>query len=199
MQRVALARALAADPGILLLDEPFSGLDEKLRMEMAYMVKKLHEERKITTILVTHDKREALQMSDRIAFMDTGRVLQCATPKDIYYHPSDRIVAEYFGKVNYIKGKAKNKYFESEFYQGPLDIEDGFHEVLVRPSSVKLRTGERYQVQKIVFMGELAEVYICTSQGELVSQMMSAELEILKISQGSRVDVDIEEKDIIQI
>ena len=72
MQRVALARALAAKPKILLLDEPFSGLDEKLRLEMGELVRKLHETWKITTILVTHDKREALQMSDRIALMDIG-------------------------------------------------------------------------------------------------------------------------------
>lgn len=199
MQRVALARALAAEPKILLLDEPFSGLDEKLRIEMAYMVKQLHEERKITTILVTHDKREALQMSDRIAFMDTGRILQCDTPKMIYYHPSDRTVAEYFGKINYIKGKVKNRYFESELYQGDLDINDGFYEVLVRPSAVKIRNGHRYQVQKIVFMGEMAEVSVQTSQGEIISQMMSFELELLNISQGSLVDIEIEGKYIIQI
>lgn len=199
MQRVALARALAAKPRILLLDEPFSGLDEKLRIEMAYMVKQLHEERKITTILVTHDKREALQMSDRIAFMDTGRILQCDTPKTIYYHPSDRTVAEYFGKVNYIKGKVEDRHFKSDLYQGYLDIGDGLYEVMVRPSAVKIRKGNRYQVEKIVFMGELAEVYIHTPQGEVISQLMSSELEILNISQRSLVDIEIDEKDVIQI
>lgn len=199
MQRVALARALAAEPGILLLDEPFSGLDEKLRIEMAYMVKQLHEERKITTILVTHDKREALQMSDRIAFMDNGRILQCDTPKDIYYHPSDRKVAEYFGKVNCIKGKAKNGYFESELYKGLLDLSDGSHELLVRPSAINLRKGKDCRVQKIVFMGEMAEIYLHTSQGEVVSQMMSSEVEMRNIVQGSMVDVNIQAKDMIQI
>lgn len=199
MQRVALARALAAKPRILLLDEPFSGLDEKLRIEMAYMVKQLHEERKITTILVTHDKREALQMSDRIAFMDTGRILQCDTPKMIYYHPSNRTVAEYFGKVNYIKGKVEDKRFKSDLYQGSLDIVDGFYEIMVRPSAVKIRKGNRYYVEKIVFMGELAEVYIHTPQGEVISQLMSSELEILNISQGSLVDIEIDEKDVIQV
>lgn len=73
-QRVALARALAANPKVLLLDEPFSGLDEELRVEMAALVKKLHDEWKITTILVTHDKREALQLSDRIVMMSNGEI-----------------------------------------------------------------------------------------------------------------------------
>ena len=103
MQRVALARALAAKPKILLLDEPFSGLDEKLRLEMGELVRKLHETWKITTILVTHDKREALQMSDRIALMDIGRLIQYDTPKEMFYHPTSRMVAEYFGKVNVMK------------------------------------------------------------------------------------------------
>lgn len=84
MQRVALARALAADPSILLLDEPFSGLDERLRLEMGQLVKKIHKERKITTILVTHDKREALQMSDKIALMSEGEILQYGTPEHIF-------------------------------------------------------------------------------------------------------------------
>lgn len=83
MQRVALARALAANPKILLLDEPFSGLDEDLREEMAALVKKLHQEWQITTILVTHDRREAIELSDRIALMSEGRVLQYDTPKVI--------------------------------------------------------------------------------------------------------------------
>lgn len=199
MQRVALARALAAEPQILLLDEPFSGLDEKLRIEMAYMVKRIHEERKITTILVTHDKREALQMSDRIAFMDEGRILQCDSPKMIYYHPSDRAVAEYFGRVNYIKGKVKDRYFESELYRGRLDVHDGDREVLVRPSAVKIRKGHGYQVQKIVFMGEVAEIYIRTSQGDVISQLMSSEVEGLNIAQGSLVDIEIDKKNVISI
>ena len=83
MQRVALARALAANPKVLLLDEPFSGLDEELRVEMAALVKRLHEEWKITTILVTHDRREALQLSDRIALMGEGKIICYDTPEII--------------------------------------------------------------------------------------------------------------------
>lgn len=83
MQRVALARALAANPKVLLLDEPFSGLDEELRIEIAALVKRLHEEWKITTVLVTHDKKEALLLSDRIALMRDGEIVCYDTPKVI--------------------------------------------------------------------------------------------------------------------
>ena len=84
MQRVALARALAARPNILLLDEPFSGLDEKLRIEMGQLVKKLQRENKMTMILVTHDKKEALQLSDRIAIMMHGDIIQYDSPYNMY-------------------------------------------------------------------------------------------------------------------
>ena len=94
MQRVGLARALAAEPSILLLDEPFSGLDESLRAEMVSLVRRIHRERKITTILVTHDSRAALQMSDRIVLMKEGSVLQCGTPEELFWRPASREAAE---------------------------------------------------------------------------------------------------------
>lgn len=125
MQRVALARALAANPKVLLLDEPFSGLDEKLRGEMGRLVKKLHEEWKITTILVTHDVREALQMSDRIAMMSEGAILQYDIPKKLVEQPADAVVKEYFGKMNYVEGTVKNGIFESGLFEASVDLPDG--------------------------------------------------------------------------
>lgn len=100
MQRVALARALCAEPKILLLDEPFSGLDENLKLEMENLVLQLHEEMGLTSIMVTHDRAEALRMSDRIAVMNSGRILQYDTPANIYERPADAWVAAYFGAVN---------------------------------------------------------------------------------------------------
>lgn len=125
MQRVALARALAADPTVLLLDEPFSGLDEKLRGEMGGIVKKLHEEWKITTILVTHDIREALQMSDRIAWMDSGNILQYDTPQNMMEHPANEKVKEYFGRMNYVEGIVKDGRFKSSFFEAEVNLPDG--------------------------------------------------------------------------
>ena len=125
MQRVALARALAANPKVLLLDEPFSGLDEKLREEMGRLVKELHEQWKITTILVTHDIREALQMSDRIAVMSEGNILQYDTPKNIMEHPANQTVADYFGKMNYVEGVVKDGKFVSGLFEAEVDLPDG--------------------------------------------------------------------------
>ncbi len=125
MQRVALARALAANPRVLLLDEPFSGLDEKLRGEMGRLVKKLHEEWKITTILVTHDIREALQMSDKIAMMSDGNIMQYDTPMNMMEHPANEKVKEYFENINYVEGSVKDGVFKSGLFRAEVDLPDG--------------------------------------------------------------------------
>jgi spermidine/putrescine transport system ATP-binding protein len=103
-QRVALARALAPKPKVLLLDEPLSALDLKLRKEMQSELKRLQRETGITFVLVTHDQEEALAMSDRIAVMREGRVLQVGRPKDIYDNPNCRFVADFIGEANLIPG-----------------------------------------------------------------------------------------------
>lgn len=202
MQRVALARALAASPKVLLLDEPFSGLDEKLRIEMANLVRRIHEERKMTTILVTHDKREALQMSDRIALMDKGKILQYASPKEIFHYPVSERVAEYFGKANYIKGYVSKGRFSSFLFEAKAfhrtEIE-GVCKAMVRPFQISLLSQGDYIVTEVVFMGELDQVTLKIpetntflkqdSPGSLVCQMMHQELEALQICKGMRVGV----------
>ncbi|MFN3953110.1 MAG: ABC transporter ATP-binding protein [Pararhodobacter sp.] len=101
-QRVALARALAPRPRVLLLDEPLSALDLKLRKEMQGELKRLQAETGITFIFVTHDQEEALTMSDRIAVMSAGRILQLGTPHEIYHAPSERFVADFIGDTNFL-------------------------------------------------------------------------------------------------
>ena len=125
MQRVALARALAAEPKVLLLDEPFSGLDEKLRGEMGQLVRQLHEKWRITTILVTHDIREALLMSDRIAMMSEGKIIQYDTPKAMMQQPADETVKGYFGEINYVEGTVKGGRFLSSLFEADVDLPDG--------------------------------------------------------------------------
>lgn len=104
-QRVALARALVNEPKVLLLDEPLGALDLKLRKEMQLELKHLQSEIDITFIYVTHDQEEALTMSDRIAVMNQGRLLQVDTPKNVYEKPATRFVAEFIGKSNFVDGK----------------------------------------------------------------------------------------------
>jgi iron(III) transport system ATP-binding protein len=103
-QRVALARALVYSPEVLLLDEPFSNLDAKLRERARSWVKELQRTLGLTTIFVTHDQDEALSMSDRVVVMDHGRVQQIGTPEDVYRRPANRFVAEFVGRVNLIRG-----------------------------------------------------------------------------------------------
>jgi spermidine/putrescine transport system ATP-binding protein len=101
-QRVALARALAPRPRVLLLDEPLSALDLKLRKEMQTELKRLQHETGITFVFVTHDQEEALTMSDRIGVMSGGRLLQVGTPREIYDHPAERFVADFIGDTNFL-------------------------------------------------------------------------------------------------
>ncbi|MAM24678.1 MAG: spermidine/putrescine ABC transporter ATP-binding protein [Rhodobacteraceae bacterium] len=101
-QRVALARALAPKPKVLLLDEPLSALDFKLRKEMQIELKRLQTETGITFVFVTHDQEEALTMSDRIAVMNAGSIRQIGSPRDIYDHPAERFVADFIGDTNFL-------------------------------------------------------------------------------------------------
>lgn len=104
-QRVALARALVSRPAVLLLDEPLGALDQKLRKDMQLELKRLQREVGITFVYVTHDQEEALTMSDRIAVMYQGRVLQVGGPRQIYDYPSTRFVADFIGTTNFVKGR----------------------------------------------------------------------------------------------
>src|ERR1700690_4233853 len=103
-QRVALARALVIRPRCLLLDEPLSNLDAKLRLEMRMEIRRVCKEFKLTTVYVTHDQKEALSVSDRMAILDGGRILQVGTPQEIYRRPARRTVPDFIGESNFIAG-----------------------------------------------------------------------------------------------
>ena len=104
-QRVALARALAVKPAVLLLDEPLSALDAKIRVSLREEIRSLQRELGITTVYVTHDQEEALSMSDRIVVMNDGRVEQIGTPFEIYNYPATRFVASFVGTLNIMDGR----------------------------------------------------------------------------------------------
>jgi iron(III) transport system ATP-binding protein len=103
-QRVALARALVIRPRCLLLDEPLSNLDAKLRLEMRTEIRRVCQEFKLTTVYVTHDQKEALSISERMAIMDAGRIRQVGTPREVYRRPASRLVANFIGETDFIPG-----------------------------------------------------------------------------------------------
>src|SRR5207247_5083386 len=99
-QRMALARALAAEPRVLLLDEPFGALDARVRKELRAWLRRLHEEVPVTTVLVTHDQEEAMEVADRVAVMNEGRIEQTGKPRDLYEHPANEFVMSFVGPAN---------------------------------------------------------------------------------------------------
>ena len=106
-QRVALARALAPEPSLLLMDEPFSGLDTSLREKIREETLQILKERGVTTVLVTHDPEEAMLIADRIVLMNDGNIVQCGTPSDIYQKPTNIFSAEFFGNINKVDGEVE--------------------------------------------------------------------------------------------
>ena len=141
-QRVALARALAPRPGLLLLDEPFSGLDTRLRGQIRNETRDILKATGVTTLMVTHDWEEAMLVADRIALMRDGEIRQFAAPDEIYAHPVDRFAAEFFGEVNRLDGVVAGKWIETQVgrienhnYPSGTPVD-----VLIRPEG--LRVGE---------------------------------------------------------
>ena len=187
MQRVALARALAAEPKLLLLDEPFTGLNEKLRFEMGRLVQKLHRERGLTTVLITHDRQEALRLADRVALMQDGRILQHGAPEDIFWHPVSRTVAEYFGKVNCLPGRAEDGRFSCVLGDWPCDLADGSWTAAIRPFDMHpVPGGADYAVTGIDFLGETAELTLTGPAGAVTCALTAGALAELGLAVGSR-------------
>lgn len=135
-QRVALARALAIDPTVLLLDEPFGALDAKVRVELRRWLRKLHEQTGQTTVFVTHDQDEALELADRVVVLRDGRIEQVGTPEDIYAAPASAYVFEFIGRANVIEGQVANGVFSIQDQSWHLpadDLVEGAAKLYVRP------------------------------------------------------------------
>src|SRR5207247_3412683 len=99
-QRVALARALAVEPRVMLLDEPFGALDAKVRLELRRWLRRLHDEIHLTSVFVTHDQEEALEVADRVVVMHRGNIEQYGTPEEVFHHPASEFVMNFLGSVN---------------------------------------------------------------------------------------------------
>jgi spermidine/putrescine transport system ATP-binding protein len=159
-QRVAIARALVNEPDILLLDEPMSALDAKLRTQVQEELRRLQRRLGTTFILVTHDQAEALVCSDRIAVINTGEVVQCGTPEQVYDFPRNRFVAEFLGAANLLKARSVNGGVETEVGFLKLDKQpewaDGL--IAIRPEWIRVGkepnlNGVHATVQDIVYRG----------------------------------------------
>jgi spermidine/putrescine transport system ATP-binding protein len=180
-QRVALARALAPQPKVLLLDEPLSALDLKLRKEMQVELKRLQVETGITFVFVTHDQEEALTMSDRIGVMSNGKLQQVGTAKDIYIRPRNRFVASFIGETNFLTGHAED---DALRLTGGARIPvpglraGGTATVTVRPEQVRMGKpadgGLPATVRDLVYFGTDTHCHLALADGtEVVARLQS--------------------------
>ena len=176
-QRVALGRALVAQPEILLLDEPLSNLDAKLREEMRYEIKEITKKLKITVIYVTHDQIEAMTMSDRIVLINKGEVQQVAPPQEIYSKPKNMFVANFVGKVDFIKGKVEgNKILLDNSNGQTLPNTSSFKEkvvVAIRPENAILSDdGEiTAKVYSKFYLGDCNDLRVDIGNGNILRIM----------------------------
>ncbi|NCB05913.1 MAG: ABC transporter ATP-binding protein, partial [Clostridia bacterium] len=200
-QRVALARAIVIRPGVLLMDEPLSNLDAKLRVEMRNAIKNIQHQVGITTVYVTHDQEEALAISDRIAVMNGGVVQQIGTPKTIYQRPANLFVASFIGLTNVLKATLHRKggcvsvdfgygYQPAAAHVRP-DAEDGMALLAaVRPEDFAISTekteGVPATVRSSVFLGVNTHYFLTCDDGTEVEALQSADLSDL-LPDGSRV------------
>ena len=200
-QRVALARALAPKPKVLLLDEPLSALDYKLRKDMQIELKRLQHETGITFVFVTHDQEEALTMSDRIAVMSKGKILQVGSPHDIYERPSERFVANFIGETNFLNGVVVGKKVKLD--QGPLiaaTAAEGFSPngkvtVVLRPEHAALvplkRAALKGLVENVVYFGTDTHVHLRLSNGQAFMLRQQNAGRQISVQNGDRVGLAI--------
>lgn len=166
-QRVALARALVNEPEVLLLDEPMSALDAKLRAQVQVELKRLQQKLGRTFILVTHDQDEALVVSDRIAVMREGRIIQFGTPEEVYDTPRTKFVAEFLGAANLINGKTANGGVETDIGFLYLEKDPPWSQgtVAIRPEWIRIRenqpdkNGIRAEIREIIYRGTNLDIW----------------------------------------
>ncbi|MCG5244058.1 sulfate/molybdate ABC transporter ATP-binding protein [Azospirillum doebereinerae] len=196
-QRVALARALAIEPKVLLLDEPFGALDAKVRKELRRWLRKLHDDIHITSVFVTHDQEEALELADRVVVMSQGRIEQIGSPADVYDHPSSAFVYEFLGQVNRFDCTVENGV--AQIGNGALSIATdhavrGAAIAYVRPHDlgVSPAVGGPGRVSGIHVVGPDARVEIELAGLSLEAEMDRERLTALGIATGDRCAVHID-------
>ncbi|ANV89878.1 sulfate/molybdate ABC transporter ATP-binding protein [Picosynechococcus sp. PCC 8807] len=187
-QRVALARALAVQPQVLLLDEPFGALDAKVRKELRAWLRRLHEEVHVTSIFVTHDQEEAMEVADEIVVMNHGRIEQVGSPAEIYDHPATPFVMNFIGEVNVLPSH------HSLIRNHPdTTPHHATHAVFVRPHDLDLQidgdpTALPGTVKRIIYRGSDVQVEVLTADQEIIMAHLSREkLAQLQVEVGQTV------------
>jgi sulfate/thiosulfate transport system ATP-binding protein len=171
-QRVALARALAVEPEVLLLDEPFGALDAKVRKDLRAWLRRLHDEVHVTTVFVTHDQEEAMEVSDEVVVMNKGRVEQIGTPAEIYDHPATAFVMSFIGPVNVLPSTAK--IFQTNTF-------DSTHpEVFLRPQDIIVETSPNgttvpARVTRLIHLGWEVQAELTLDDGQVVTAHLTRE------------------------
>ena len=198
-QRVALARALAIEPQVLLLDEPLSALDAKVRAQLRDEIRRIQLEVGITTLFVTHDQEEALAIADRVGVMKDGRLEQLAPPTEVYSRPATSFVAEFVGLSNRLAGEVRGGEVHVRGCTLPLveDVPDGPVVALVRPEAVTLASRAPDSgsgpligtVIAITFLGATSRVTVDLGDTRVLAQLPTSEATAL--SAGSRVTLAI--------
>ncbi len=194
---MALARALALRPRVLLLDEPLSALDAKVRLTLREEIRRLQQELGITTLFVTHDQEEALSMADRVAVMRAGRLEQCAEPAELYGRPATAFVAEFVGTMSRIPGKVSKDAVEVLGQRLPVDgpvPASADVDVLVRPEAVRVRVDEDGDARVIAaaFLGAVTRITVRLADGtEVKADLAEAP------SLGAAVQVSLPERPVL--
>ena len=191
-QRIAIARAIVNEPKILLLDEPLSALDYKMRQEMQIELKNMHKELGITFIFVTHDQEEALMMSDKIVVMSKGQIQQVGTPEEIYNKPQNAFVADFIGESNIFDGVKKEGnliHFAHHDFVCHDDHEPGTRlDVVIRPEDVVLTTPDKGrftgEVISCLFCGKFYEVAVLSDKNEIEAHILH------ELKPGTKVGID---------
>jgi putative spermidine/putrescine transport system ATP-binding protein len=198
-QRVALARALAIEPQVLLLDEPLSALDAKVRAQLRDEIRRIQLEVGITTLFVTHDQEEALAIADRVGVMREGHIEQLAPPTEVYSRPATAFVAEFVGLSNRLSGEVRDGSVTVRGYTLPLverETPDGQVVALVRPEAVTLASQDAPEsgalvgtVIAVTFLGATSRVTVDLGDATILAQLTTADASAL--SAGSRVALTI--------
>ena len=198
-QRVALARALAPEPEVLLLDEPLSALDLKLRKEMQSELKRLQTETGITFIFVTHDQEEALTMSNRIGVMSRGELLQVGTPHDIYDHPVNRFVADFIGETNFLEALVDGtevRIGTGDILKVPLNGQEGTVTLALRPEQIRLMptgTGIAARIIEATYLGtDTHYTLVLNDSSEIIARVQSSSAGTFKVGDDVGLHIDAE-------